>query len=381
MRGLVLGFDKTLGTGLLRGDDGKRYVFAVDDWLSRPRPKPGQLVDFELHKGMALEIFLVKNTSIYDATPLLESVQQLAQHLAARSRQVKLSSRLIVPLAILAAFFLPMFVSGQAAYSGYNLIGYLRDIVGSTGTLSSLGSSDTRSVIEAGRGSFYVYSLVYLLPFLAAYVLLGLGASAKKRALHLALCWSALLLPLLMPLVVRGVFALLAPQATESLQDSVVKSLNLALPEAYLTYGPGMIVLFSVGLLGLMYELRRPKKKAVTEKAAVQEKKTAPLKASQLQPQRPQAPAPQPAQARPVQQPAPQQPVAQSAPPSPQARPNAPAQRPLPKRPEATPQQPQRPAPQRPMAQKTEAPKVEVSPDEDDISAILEQIKREEAGQ
>lgn len=68
MRGQVLSYDDTAGTGLISGDDGVRYGFARSD-LQRLVPiRPGTVVDFVPVDGVATEIFVVQPTAASPAT-------------------------------------------------------------------------------------------------------------------------------------------------------------------------------------------------------------------------------------------------------------------------------------------------------------------------
>ncbi len=58
MRGTVLGFDPTNGTGVILDADGSRVSFARHDWLSPGEPRPGSVIDFTPVESRATEIFL-----------------------------------------------------------------------------------------------------------------------------------------------------------------------------------------------------------------------------------------------------------------------------------------------------------------------------------
>ena len=60
MKGKVLGFDPTSGTGAITGDDGNRYNFAAADNKSPAPLKPNDTVDFEVDGNTAKNIYAVK---------------------------------------------------------------------------------------------------------------------------------------------------------------------------------------------------------------------------------------------------------------------------------------------------------------------------------
>lgn len=60
MKGKVLGFDPTSGTGAITGDDGTRYNFTASDNKSPAPLKPNDTVDFEVDGASAKNIYAVK---------------------------------------------------------------------------------------------------------------------------------------------------------------------------------------------------------------------------------------------------------------------------------------------------------------------------------
>lgn len=63
MRGQVLGVDTRTGTGVVTGDDGRRYRFRPEDWAHRGEPAIGMYVDFDVEEDRALTIFPVPATA------------------------------------------------------------------------------------------------------------------------------------------------------------------------------------------------------------------------------------------------------------------------------------------------------------------------------
>jgi TM2 domain-containing membrane protein YozV/cold shock CspA family protein len=59
MRGKVLHFNASLGTGVISGDDGKRYSFTAADIVSGGVLPAGTSVDFEAGEGVATAIYVV----------------------------------------------------------------------------------------------------------------------------------------------------------------------------------------------------------------------------------------------------------------------------------------------------------------------------------
>ena len=59
MEGVILGFDRVEGMGVVRGEDGRRYRFARGDWRSEREPLEGQGVDFVPEGDEAREVYLL----------------------------------------------------------------------------------------------------------------------------------------------------------------------------------------------------------------------------------------------------------------------------------------------------------------------------------
>ena len=60
MKGSIL--DINAGSGLIAGDDGKRYSFASTEWRGQTPGQAGQKVDFEAQGDMATAIYPDKST-------------------------------------------------------------------------------------------------------------------------------------------------------------------------------------------------------------------------------------------------------------------------------------------------------------------------------
>lgn len=58
MKGKVLGFDATAGTGAISGDDGQRYSFVASEFKGTAPAKAGDNVDFEADAGAAKNIYV-----------------------------------------------------------------------------------------------------------------------------------------------------------------------------------------------------------------------------------------------------------------------------------------------------------------------------------
>jgi hypothetical protein len=59
MRGIVLAYDRESGTGLIRAEDGSRYGFRAQDWRERSMPIKGVYVDFEADGPLARDLYVM----------------------------------------------------------------------------------------------------------------------------------------------------------------------------------------------------------------------------------------------------------------------------------------------------------------------------------
>lgn len=64
MTGRILGFETATNSGMISGDDGKRYNFAKESWKERHAPQKDAKVDFDIDEnGKAIDIYQVKDTA------------------------------------------------------------------------------------------------------------------------------------------------------------------------------------------------------------------------------------------------------------------------------------------------------------------------------
>jgi TM2 domain-containing membrane protein YozV len=62
VRGSILDYDWRKSSGLITGDDGFRYSFAIADWNSDQIPLKGMSVDFVAESGNAKQVFLTSGS-------------------------------------------------------------------------------------------------------------------------------------------------------------------------------------------------------------------------------------------------------------------------------------------------------------------------------
>lgn len=93
MEGLILGFDRETGAGVIRGDDGARFAFARSAWRSDREPVEGQRVDFVADGGVAREVYLL--------TPVRSFVTETVREIETSEKSLPT----LVYALYLAAFF------------------------------------------------------------------------------------------------------------------------------------------------------------------------------------------------------------------------------------------------------------------------------------
>ncbi len=133
MKGRILGFTPSSGTGTITGDDGNRYGFSQAEWRSDKPIAAGTAVDFELRGSEAI--------GIYPVAAAIGTVDMaaLAASPAVAKTKALLTGTLAFPLALvlLIACLLTAMSSPERSVNMLNL----GDVVGRLGPLAS-GSGD-----------------------------------------------------------------------------------------------------------------------------------------------------------------------------------------------------------------------------------------------
>lgn len=61
MKGTILDFSVQSNTGIISGDDGKRYSFAGAEWKDSAPPVKGMTVDFEPKENLATSVYVMSS--------------------------------------------------------------------------------------------------------------------------------------------------------------------------------------------------------------------------------------------------------------------------------------------------------------------------------
>ncbi|MDP3441723.1 MAG: hypothetical protein Q8T08_02585 [Ignavibacteria bacterium] len=93
MQGKILDYNNEFKSGLIRGEDGNKYRFSIDDCKSDLKPRPNAEVDFEANGDKAVEIYVMTKDTVSAAVD--------ASVLAAKASTSVIKK--IMPYAILIA--------------------------------------------------------------------------------------------------------------------------------------------------------------------------------------------------------------------------------------------------------------------------------------
>lgn len=112
MKGKILGFTQSVGTGAIAGENGDRYSFVAAQWRSDKPIAVGMAVDFAPVAGVATEVYPLSGGAGGAATDLAASPA------VAKARALAMTT-LVAPLALLllVATFLPAISSPVASAS------------------------------------------------------------------------------------------------------------------------------------------------------------------------------------------------------------------------------------------------------------------------
>jgi hypothetical protein len=170
MKGKVLGFDATSGTGAISGDNGQRYNFAAADFKSPAPAKANDSVDFEVDGANAKDIYV---TAAAPAAPNVD--------LAAMAANPTVAGILAKPSIIWAAIII----------LGALIGGYLNILNGFGGASEILG------------GGVYLLYLLLLIPVAAGVLIyFELTNHAMTAQLRFITAVAAIAGPIVIPIIV-----------------------------------------------------------------------------------------------------------------------------------------------------------------------------------
>ena len=198
MRGEVLGFDQSSGTGVLRAEDGRRYGFAVSQWRDAGDPVKGDRVDFEPSGKQATEIYLVTATGFW------ARIRAFPAFVRSFVRWFRRHPEAAVSLSLMAATALPVYgflgaeeplLAAPRVVERLELgLGHIRMLV------SDIPEASTSAA--ALRAMLPIIYLLWAVPILALLLLYRSLAELPRRTLAFRTGIVAVLLPVLLPLAI-----------------------------------------------------------------------------------------------------------------------------------------------------------------------------------
>ncbi|WP_066529506.1 hypothetical protein [Erythrobacter sp. CCH5-A1] len=219
MKGKILGFNQSEGSGAITAEDGSRHRFLTEDWRGEKPPAAGMAVDFESESGTAKDIYPIGGVA-------LDSIKVDLSGIAASpegSRVVALFTHsLATPLALgvlLACFMTALSSPVQSA----TLLG-LGQIVNQLSMASAAGGmmgADT-SDMEAMQA---LLTLRFAAP-LAALWLISVAWRGKSERLPLLATGAAAIIA---ALLVAGLRSAILSMAPDFLREQLAAGIGLGL--------------------------------------------------------------------------------------------------------------------------------------------------------
>ena len=223
MRGILIHYNFESHQGLIRAEDGRRYAFHGQEWRSNRKPVTGDDIDFEVQGTVAYDIYVIKPAVApvdlsSTVSQLSGSVTQGARNLTSSDLGRRLSSwTVIIAIVTLLGCFMPFisFGGNQASLFGIGTeVGHAVDGLTQMEALGRMMNTPAtgfgrpqqpqaqRSVDLSGlRWSLRVAYLLYLVPIATVAVICFALLNRKTGVAGLWQGLSALVLPILIPLL------------------------------------------------------------------------------------------------------------------------------------------------------------------------------------
>jgi len=102
MQGKILDYNNEFKSGLIRGNDGNKYRFSIDDCKSDLKPRANAEVDFEVNGDKAVEIYILTKDAIDDIKDIASSAANTTVTAAkATTNTIKKFIPILIIIAIL----------------------------------------------------------------------------------------------------------------------------------------------------------------------------------------------------------------------------------------------------------------------------------------
>ncbi|MBD3843999.1 MAG: hypothetical protein IE909_19410, partial [Campylobacterales bacterium] len=103
MQGKILDYNKEFKSGLIRGNDGNRYRFSIDDCKSTITPKIGLEVDFVVNSDKAVEIYILPQDTVEKIKDVISSATEIVPKNFDRIKKIAIGGIVIAVVIIAAA--------------------------------------------------------------------------------------------------------------------------------------------------------------------------------------------------------------------------------------------------------------------------------------
>lgn len=218
MKGKILGFDKTAGSGAITAEDGTRHRFERIDWRGEKTPALGMTVDFESEGGAAREIYPVTGTALAALGAIGADLGGLAESEQGTRIASLFTSSLAVPLALvlLLACFLPALASPVQSAT----------LIGLGNAMDDLGRvAAAQEMLGGGKSGFdTVQTLLFLrfaAPFGALWLIWSAWSGRAERLPMLATGAASILAALLVIMLRSAILSMVPDFARERMASGI----------------------------------------------------------------------------------------------------------------------------------------------------------------
>ena len=236
MKGRILGFNETDGSGAISAEDGSRHKFTRADWRSDRPPAAGMSVDFESEGGIAQEVYPVTGAAkaaISNMNVDLSGLSSLSSGGEGEKVTALFTRSLATPLAlvVIIAFFLSAISSPVESASLMDL-GKLADVI------AEIGDDD------AG-GSGAMLMLRFIAPLSALWLLFA-AFTGKPEKLPMLVTGAGAILAAIIVFLFK---ASLLSAAPELMRESLSANISIGLGTWLMLLAGGALIAAALGVI------------------------------------------------------------------------------------------------------------------------------------
>lgn len=242
MKGKVLGFSETDGTGAIAADDGTRHRFSRDDWRGERSPTAGMTVDFESEGGAAKDIYPMAGAAMAALSGINVDLGGLSSSADGAKIGALFTRSLAVPLAlvVLVACFMPGMSTPMQTVSVLGIDAVAAQLNMVAQAQAAFGGEPTGS-----GGGETLLILRYLAPVAALWLIWAAWAGKSERLPMLATGAAAILAAL----VVVGLKSAIVGMAPAMARDALAATISLGMGVWLLFLAGGALIAAAMGKL------------------------------------------------------------------------------------------------------------------------------------